>query len=124
MIYARGKDNKEGNLPFIRPLSYQSSLQYGYKRFGFQAYVNGDLEQINYSPEYGEDQTPSYTVLNLSADYTFYINNFKTIFQVGAENIFNEYYSTYADWGEYTENGTQYFYVCKNLFLVKKKWYG
>lgn len=99
MIYARGKDNKEGNLPFIRPLSYQSSLQYGYKRFGFQVYVNGDLEQINYSPEYGEDQTPSYTVLNLSVYYTFYINNFKTIFQVGAENIFNEYYSIYADWG-------------------------
>ncbi|MDY0090768.1 MAG: TonB-dependent receptor [Flavobacteriaceae bacterium] len=116
LTYARGTDDKDGNLPFIRPLSYQTSLQYHYKDFGFQTSVNGDLEQKNYSPEYGEDQTPSYTIWNLSADYTFYINNFRTTFQVGVENIFNEYYSTYADWGNIPRMGRNIFTSLKINF--------
>src|SRR5690554_544728 len=116
LTYARGKDNKDGNLPFIRPLSYQTSLQYHYKDFGFQTSINSDLEQINYSPEYGEDKTPSYTVWNLSADYTFYINNFRTVVQVGAENILNEYYSTYADWGNIPRMGRNIFTSLKINF--------
>lgn len=110
LTYARGLDDKEGNLPFIRPLSYRTSLHYQYKDFSFQTSLNGDLEQINYSPEYGEDQTPSYTIWNLSADYTFYIKNFRTVFQIGAENVLNEYYSTYADWGNIPRMG-------RNLFM-------
>lgn len=109
LTYARGKDDKDGNLPFIRPLSYQTSLQYRYKVFGFQTSINGDLEQINYSPEYGEDQTPSYTVWNISADYTFYIKNVRSVFQIGAENILNEHYSTYADWGNIPRMGRNIF---------------
>lgn len=109
ITYARGKDNKGKNLPFIRPLSYQTSLHYQYQKFGFQSSLNGDLEQINYSPEYGEDQTSSYAIWNLSADYTFYIHHFRTVFQVGAENIFNEYYSTYADWGNIPRMGRNIF---------------
>ena len=116
LAYARGKDNKEGNLPFIRPLSYQTSVQYHYKDFGFQTSINGDLEQTDYSPEYGEDQTPSYAVWGLSADYTFYIGDFKTVFQVGAENIFNQYYSTYADWGNIPRMGRNIFTSVKINF--------
>ena len=116
LTYARGKDNKDGNLPFIRPLSYQTSLQYHYKNFGFQTSINGDLEQINYSPEYGEDKTLSYTVWNLSADYTFYISNFRTVVQVGAENVLNEYYSTYADWGNIPRMGRNIFTSLKINF--------
>ncbi|MGO3691134.1 MAG: TonB-dependent receptor [Psychroflexus halocasei] len=109
LTYARGKDENEKNLPFIRPLSYQTSLNYNYERFGFQTSVNGDIEQINYSPEYGEDQTPSYTIWNLSVDYTFYIKNKKTVLQLGAENVLNEYYSTYADWGNIPRMGRNIF---------------
>lgn len=109
LTYARGKDENEKNLPFIRPLSYQTSLNYNYERFGFQTSVNGDIEQINYSPEYGEDQTPSYTIWNLSVDYTFYIKNKKTVLQLGAQNVLNEYYSTYADWGNIPRMGRNIF---------------
>ena len=109
LTYARGLDNDKGNLPFIRPLSYQTSVHLAYKKLGFQTSLNGDFEQINFSPEYGEDKTPSYTVLNASVDYTFYIKNYKTVFQVGAENILNEYYSTYADWGNIPRMGRNVF---------------
>ena len=116
LTYARAKDDQGKNLPFIRPLSYQTSLHYKYKKIGFQTLLNGDFEQINYSPEYGEDQTPNYMIWNLSADYTFNIKNKKTVFQVGAENILNEYYSTYADWGNIPRMGRNVFTSLKFNF--------
>ncbi len=116
LTYARGKDERGKNLPFIRPLSYLMSIHFKHQKFDFQTSLNGDLEQINYSPEYGEDQTPSYTVWNLSIDYTFYIKNKKTVIQAGAENVLNEYYSTYADWGNIPRMGRNVFTSLKFNF--------
>ncbi len=116
LTYARGKDNKGGNLPFIRPLSYQTALHFAYSNFDFQTSLNGDFEQLNFSPEYGEDQTPSYTIWDISADYTFYIKNHKTVVQIGAENVLNKYYSTYADWGNIPRMGRNIFTSLKINF--------
>jgi len=109
LTYARAQDNKGGNLPFIRPLSYQTSLHYMLNKFSVQASVNGDLDQINYSPEYGEDNTPAYAICNLSADYSFNIKNISATVQVGAENLLDAYYSTYADWGNIPRMGRNIF---------------
>lgn len=116
LTYARGRDDKGKNLPFIRPLSYLTSLHYTHGNFGIQTSVNGDFIQLNYSPEYGEDQTSAYTVLNFSVDYTFRINKLKTIFQIGAENLLNKYYSTYADWGNIPRMGRNIFTSLKFNF--------
>ncbi len=109
LTYARATDNLDGNLPFIRPLSYQASLHFMHKGFGIQTSLHGDLAQENFSAEYGEDRTPSYRIWNISADYTFSFKNFKTTLQVGAENLFNAYYSTYADWGNIPRMGRNVF---------------
>lgn len=109
LTYARAQDNNGGNLPFIRPLSYQTSLHYMFKKFSVQASVNGDFAQINYSPEYGEDQTPAYAICNLSADYSFNIKSVSATVQLGAENLFDAYYSTYADWGNIPRMGRNIF---------------
>ncbi|WP_066225204.1 TonB-dependent receptor plug domain-containing protein [Formosa haliotis] len=116
LTYARGLDENENNLPFIRPLSYQTSLHFSYKKFGVLTALNGDFEQVNYSPEYGEDETPAYTNWNISADYSFYIKDYRTVVQVGAENIFNTYYSTYADWGNIPRMGRNIFTSLKINF--------
>lgn len=105
LTYARGRDDKGKNLPFIRPLSYLTSLHFTDQNFGVQTSVNGDFIQRNYSPEYGEDQTPAYAIWNFSVNYTFNIKKLKTVFQVGAENLLNTYYSTYADWGNIPRMG-------------------
>jgi len=97
-------------------LSYQTSLHFMHKGFGVQTSVNGDLAQKNYSPEYGEDQTPAYAICNISADYMFGVKNLKTSVQVGVENIFNEYYSTYADWGNIPRIGRNIFTSLKFSF--------
>lgn len=109
LTYARAQDNKGGNLPFMRPLSYQTSLHFMFKDFSVQASVNGDFAQIHYSPEYGEDQTPAYAICSLSADYAFNIKNAAATVQVGAENLLNAYYSTYADWGNIPRMGRNIF---------------
>ena len=116
LTYARGLDDTKMNLPFIRPLSYQSSLHFSHKKFGFLTSLNGDFEHINYSPLYGEDETPSFKNFNVSADYTFYIKDYKTVFQVGAENLLNEFYSTYADWGNIPRMGRNIFTSLKINF--------
>ena len=116
VTYARGKEDNKGNLPFIRPLSYQTSLQFMYKKFEFQASVNGDATQINYSPEYGENQKSAYTICNLSTNYRFKIKEVSTVFQVGAENVFNQYYITYADWGNIPRMGRNVFTSLKFNF--------
>jgi len=116
LSYARAADDKGGNLPFIRPLSYQTSLHFMHQGFGIQASVNGDFAQEHFSPEYGEDHTPAYTVWNLSADYTFRFNKYSAVIQVGAENLFDAYYSTYADWGNIPRMGRNIFTSLKFNF--------
>lgn len=116
LTYARGKDENSSNLPFIRPLSYNTSLQYMYNDFTFQASLNGDAAQLNYSPQYGENAKDAYSIVNLSADYSFKIKNIRTVLQVGAENVFNQYYITYADWGNIPRMGRNIFTSLKFNF--------
>ncbi len=116
LTYARATDEKDGNLPFIRPLSYQASLHIMHGNLGIQTSLNGDFIQRTYSPEYGEDQTPAYMVWNASADYTLPIKNVRTVLQVGAENLLNAYYSTYADWGNIPRMGRNIFTSLKFSF--------
>lgn len=116
LTYARGRDDKGKNLPFIRPLSYLTSLHFTHQNFGVQTSVNGDFIQRNYSPEYGEDQTPAYAIWNFSVNYTFNIKKLKTVFQVGAENLLNTYYSTYADWGNIPRMGRNIYTSLKSNF--------
>jgi len=109
LTYARATDNRGGNLPFIRPISYQSSLHFMHRKMSFRTSVNGDFTQKNYSPEYGEDQTADYWVWNASADYSFRLKNVRTVVQLGAENLLDAWYSTYADWGNIPRMGRNIF---------------
>lgn len=116
VVYARATDNDGGNLPFIRPLTYQSSLQYMFKNFSVQTSIQGDLAQNNFSPQYGEAGAAAYHIWNASADYTFPLYGVKTVFQLGAENILDTYYSTYADWGNIPRMGRNIFMALKVSF--------
>ena len=107
--YARGFDFEGQNLPFIRPLSYQSSLRYNKNRLGATFSFNGDFTQTAYSPQYGEDRTPAYIVYNLSANYRFPLGKQTLSWEVGVENILDNYYSTYADWGNIPRMGRNIF---------------
>jgi len=109
LTYARAKDSQGSNLPFIRPLSYFTALHYMHGRFGAGTTLHGDFAQRHHGPQYGEDRTPAYGVWNLSAHYTFSVKGLSATVQVGAENLLNEHYSTYADWGNIPRMGRNLF---------------
>ncbi len=109
LTYAKAVDNNQENLPFIRPLNYRSSLQYMHNHWAVQLAVQGDFKQRDFSPMYGEDQSPAFQIWDASADYHFQVKKQHFSLQIGVENLFNKYYSTYADWGNIPRMGRNVF---------------
>ena len=107
--YHRGTDNNGGNIPFISPFSYRSGLQFDNRSFSAALSITGAGKQVNYNPEFGEDQTQAYTVCSLTFGKTFKFNNDSMYAKFGVENIFDEYYSTYTDWKNIPRMGRNFF---------------
>ncbi len=107
--YHRGTDNNGGNIPFISPFSYRSGFQFDNRSFSAALRVTGAGKQVNYNPEFGEDQTKAYTVCSLTFGKTFNFNNDSMYAKFGVENIFDENYSTYTDWKNIPRMGRNFF---------------
>jgi iron complex outermembrane receptor protein len=107
--YHRGADNNGGNLPFISPFSYRSGFQFDNRSFSAALRITGAGKQVNYNPDFGEDQTQAYTVCSLTFGKTFKFNNDSMYAKFGVENIFDEYYSTYTDWKNIPRMGRNFF---------------
>ena len=116
LTYARAKDNKNINLPFIRPFHVSSALDYSYKNFSWKVSASSDAKQKDFSPLYGESQTPGFVILNTSLQYGFYLFNQKTVLQGGVENLLNKNYTTYADWGNIPRMGRNFFTSLRVVF--------
>ncbi|PKP14178.1 MAG: TonB-dependent receptor, partial [Bacteroidetes bacterium HGW-Bacteroidetes-23] len=111
-----GKDSENRNLPFISPLQYQSQLQYKKNQFQTEVTIRGNATQSNYSSFYGENNTPDYVILNASAGYNFKWNSQKLMLNVGVENAFDTYYSTFTDWNNIPRMGRN-IYINLNFSL-------
>lgn len=109
VTYAKGKDNENNNLPFISPLSYNSSLRFSKNQFNVEISIVGNTTQTNFNPEFGEDRTPSYAIFNISTGYKFKIGANNFIAKLGAENLLDAYYSSYADWKNIPRMGRNFF---------------
>jgi iron complex outermembrane receptor protein len=107
--YHRGTDNDGRNIPFIGPFSYRSGLQFDNRSFSAALRISGAAKQVNYNPDFGEDQTPPYTVCSLTFGKTFKFNNDSMYAKFGVENIFDENYSTYTDWKNIPRMGRNFF---------------
>jgi len=107
LAYSLGQDNDRQPLPLIAPFSYSSSLDYVRKRISANVEIQGAGKQVNYSSEYGEDQTPAYFILNLSAGYELPLGDCcqSALLKIGVENLLDRKYSTYADWNNIPRKG-------------------
>lgn len=110
LVYSLGKDNQKENLPFISPLRYTSTLAYKYNSFSAEFSVQGNAQQDQFAPKYGEDNTPGYAILNCNAGYVFRLEKTKLNARLGMENILDTKYSTFADWNNIPRRG-------RNVFL-------
>lgn len=109
VLYTRGKDFKNVNLPFISPLSYSSAIRYFKDKISAEVSVQGNAVQTNFSPTYGEDRTPDYAILNASFGYKFLFGRNKLLAKLGVENMLDAYYSTYSDWNNIPRMGRNFF---------------
>jgi iron complex outermembrane receptor protein len=107
--YSLGKDNNNGALPLIAPISYSSSLTFNKKRFNSNIKLQGAAKQYKYSQEYGESQTPAYIISAASLGYDFPLKKYILSLKIGIENVFDSKYSTYSDWNHIPQKGRNFY---------------
>lgn len=107
--YHRGTDQSGRNLPFISPFAYGSSLSYTNKAFSGALAMRGAGRQVNFNPEFGEDETDAYTVFSLTLGNQFSFSEDKLYVKLGVENILDKNYSTYTDWRNIPRMGRNIF---------------
>ena len=103
--YNHGKGSNNEPLQLIKPFSYVAEINYNTSKFNAAFQLEGNGNQSKYSSFYGEDETPSYAVLNLNLGNIFYIKSHKVVVKYGVENILDTNYSTYADWNNIARQG-------------------
>ena len=109
LVYSRGKDFNNVNLPFISPISYSTSIAYSKEKLSSEIVFQGNAKHTNFGGIYGEDKTPDYAIINANFGYKFNINKSKLITKFGIENILDTYYSTYSDWNNFPRQGRNFF---------------
>lgn len=109
LSYHRGIGQGNRNLPFISPVAYGTTLQFIHKSFLGSLAMRGAGQQVNFNPEFGEDETNAYTVFSLSIGKEFAFNQDNLYVKLGVENIFDAFYSTYTDWRNIPRMGRNVF---------------
>lgn len=107
--YSLGKDDQNKGLPFMSPFSYKSYLQFAKNKLKTSISINGNATQTEYNSFYGEDKTPDYIVFNWAGSYKFNISNQSLLLNLGVENIFDHYYSTFSDWNNIPRMGRNFY---------------
>lgn len=105
--YGTGSNNKP--LPFIKPFSYLTEINYATTRFNAALQLEGNGNQSQYSSFYGEDETPGYAVINANFGNVFYNHTNKIVLKYGVENLLDTNYSSYADWNNIPRQGRNFY---------------
>lgn len=109
--YHRGIDNDDRNLPFISPIAYGTAINYQKNSLFGAIEMQGATKQVNFNPVFGERQTDAYTVFSLSMGKTFYISKNILYVKAGVQNVFDTFYSTYADWNNIPRMGRNFHFT-------------
>lgn len=108
-IYRRGFTNEQLDLPMIQPFSYGGRLQFSRAAFFAEASIDGAVKQAKYSQLFGETAAPAYTIASLGGGYQFKWKENSIQVRVGVDNLFNHYYTTFADWNRVPRMGRNFF---------------
>ena len=110
VVYSRGKDNSDHNLPWMSPFAYRSSLKFEKNKLSATLAVEGNAKQTAFASEYGETGTDAYTITNLGVGYIFNLSKVKILTKIGVENMFDIYYRTYSDWNNIPRMGRNFYF--------------
>ncbi len=109
--YAWGCDHQGNRLPLIAPWQYESTLQYRWAQWEAEARWHLAARRTHVAFEQGEQPTAGYGLLNVQAGYLLQgVPMLGLSIKAGIENVFDKYYTTYAQWNGIAQPG-------RNLFL-------
>lgn len=104
------------SMPLIPPFNTVFAAQYQEGKFMFQAECENAQAQNRINLDYGEHQTPSYTVFNIKSGYTFHLFNDLLDASLGVTNLFNKSYYAHLDWGRIYRPGRSFELFLKYSF--------
>lgn len=108
VVYRRGRAG-ELNLPQIQPVSYDTTLKYRHQKITAELGAEGAVAQTKYNITFGETPAAAYAIVNLAASKQFDFAKQKIVLKAGVENLFDRYYTTFADWNRVPRMGRNIF---------------
>lgn len=114
--YTRGEMSSGEPLPLIPPLKNFISVSYEYRRWSFQADNETALRQKRINSEYGELQSPSFTIFNIKSGFHFMMNASMMDFSAVLTNLFDTNYYEHLDWGQMPRPGRSFSLLIKYTF--------
>ncbi len=97
--YTYGEINEGEAMPLMAPLKNVLALQYQKNGLQLQAECESALSQKRINILYGEQITPSFTVVNLKSSYEFSYSKLSFNTSAGVTNLFNKVYYEHLDIG-------------------------
>jgi iron complex outermembrane receptor protein len=95
-------------LPLIPPLNTVLAAQYQKGKFLIQTEFENSLTQGRINLDYGEQETPAFTVFNIKSGYSFHLFKYAFDASFGVTNLFNKVYFTHLDWGRIYRPGRSF----------------
>ncbi len=110
VTYAFGEDNENRPLPLIAPWQWKSAVTYEWGQWEGELSFRTAARRTRVAESLGESRTPGYGCLNLQAGYLFQVaGKVNCTAKAGIENLFDKYYTTYADWNGIARKGRNFF---------------
>lgn len=106
--YTYGKDVNGEILPQLPPLRFTSTFTYKLKNVEIIPEIVASLAKNEVRDSFGEKPSPAWMIANFRASYTFKKGN-KWNIQGGIENLFNQYYFEFLDWGQIPRPGRNFY---------------
>src|SRR5699024_1243079 len=107
--YHRGKDNHHNNLPMISPLAYTAGIHFQKEGYSAALNLNSNGTQRHYDADFGERHTDSYHIFSADVGKQFILGQDEFYVKAGAENIFDQNYTTYNDWDKIPQMGRNFY---------------
>lgn len=118
----RGRDGTGRNLPMVSPLAYRGGLSYVQDDLSADFSMTGNGKQRHFSPDFGEDPSPGYTVFSASLGKELNFGPDRVYLKVGLENILDRKYSTYTDWNNIDRMGRNFHMSLSYVFDQNKNY--
>lgn len=111
-----GELGSGGPMPLIPPLNTVLAAQYQKGKLMLQAECENSLAQNRINLNYGENQTPPFSVFNTKSGYTFNLFNNALDASLGVTNILDKAYYSHLDWGRIYRPGRSFELFLKYSF--------